>query len=169
MGQKASIVSRGNMSQKSISSSFSRTPAVKKVDKKEGEVSSEAKENPAKTKTCQDTGESSATSTQAPKPEITDGEKENCKSLANGEESSDPPLRKTAVNPFFMSKSKTGAETAETTEENEIKTKTESRTPKPKKKKKKKKKKTKRKISSSDEDNSPVKKSTKKRKGVIES
>ena len=103
------------------------------------------------------------------KPGITDGEKENCKSLANGEESSDPPLRKTAVNPFFMSKSKPGAETAETTEENEIKTKTESKTPEPKKKEESPLKKTKRKISSSDEDNSPVKKSTKKRKGVIES
>merc|ERR1712062_589167 len=100
-------------------------PEIDLVLLQQNSSSQEAKENPAKTKTCQDTGESSATSTQAPKPGITDGEKENCKSLANGEESSDPPLRKTAVNPFFMSKSKPGAET---TEENEIKTKTESRT-----------------------------------------
>merc|ERR1711953_762258 len=103
---KASIVSRGKMSQKSISSFFSKAPVNKKDEKKVAEVNSVEEENPAKTKGCEESssGESSASLT---KPDTTGGGKENSKALANveAEGSTKPPLRKTAINPFLLKKS----------------------------------------------------------------
>merc|ERR1711970_697401 len=125
---KASIVSRGKMSQKSISSFFSK-PATKKVEeKKTTNVDTEENQNPAKTKTSQD--KSSATLTKKRVGVIgsdsEDDSKENSKVLANkakdvskeptDEKNSEsevaaldsdglPPLRKTARNPAFKRKS----------------------------------------------------------------
>ena len=95
------------MSQKSISSFFSKAPVNKKAEEKAAEVSSSQEENPAKTKACEGGGESSPTLT---KPDT--GGKENSKSLANGDGSAKIPLRKTAVNPFFK-KSKGGEDEKE--------------------------------------------------------
>merc|ERR1712183_197930 len=95
-GQKASIVSRGNMSQKSISSFFSKA-ATKKTDEKKS-AKDVPEENPAKTKACQDN--SSATLTKKRVGVIDsdsdDDSKENSKVLANKakEVSKDPPAKK---------------------------------------------------------------------------
>merc|ERR1711936_481125 len=125
MGQKASIVSRGNMSQKSISSFFSKA-ASKKTDEKTSKTDV-SEENPAKTKACQDS--SSATLTKKRVGVLTsdsdEDSKENSKDLANKvtetsktspakiasepevpvlDEDGLPPLRKTARNPAFKRK-----------------------------------------------------------------
>merc|ERR1719318_1283092 len=186
----ASIVSRGNMSQKSISSFFSK-PATKKTAEKKS-AKDDVEENPAKTKTCQDS--SSATLTKKRVGVIDsdsdDDSKENSKVLANKtkepeqpvlDEDGLPPLRKTARNPAFKRKSESGNEDSkklkedkdgekeEVTAKNEvIKEEEEMEVESPVKKVGKKA--SKKQVIESDEENSPVKKpSPKKKKGVIES
>merc|ERR1711942_236770 len=127
---KASIVSRGKMSQKSISSFFSKAATKKTEEKKSAKVDTEENQNPAKTKTFQD--KSSPTLTKKRVGVIgsdsEDDSKENSKVLANKakgtttevpndekEKSTEteeaavdadglPPLRKTARNPAFKRK-----------------------------------------------------------------
>merc|ERR1712098_741529 len=129
MGQKASIVSRGKMSQKSISSFFSKAATKKTEEKKPAKVDTEENQNPAKTKTFQD--KSSPTLTKKRVGVIgsdsEDDSKENSKVLANKAKGTTdvpndekqkstepeeatvdtdglPPLRKTARNPAFKRK-----------------------------------------------------------------
>merc|ERR1719318_1546278 len=185
----ASIVSRGNMSQKSISSFFSK-PATKKTAEKKS-AKDDLEENPAKTKTCQDS--SSATLTKKRVGVIDsdsdDDSKENSKVLANKakepeqpvlDEDGLPPLRKTARNPAFKRKSESGNEDSKKLKEDKedkdgekeevaaIKEEEEMEVESPVKKGSKKA--SKKKVIESDEENSPVKKpSPIKKKGVIES
>eukprot|EP00092_Neocalanus_flemingeri_P021031 GFUD01022785.1.p1 GENE.GFUD01022785.1~~GFUD01022785.1.p1 ORF type:complete len:1006 (-),score=309.99 GFUD01022785.1:132-3149(-) len=183
------------MSQKSISSFFSKA-ATKKTDEKKS-AKDVPEENPAKTKTCQDN--SSATLSKKRVGVIDsdsdDDSKENSKVLANKakENSKDspvkkvsepehildkdglPPLRKTARNPAFKRKSQDDNEESkklkedQTEVENEVIKEEEMEVESPVKKVMKGSKK-KAVIESSDEENSPVKKaSLTKKKGVIES
>merc|ERR1712112_226845 len=82
---KASIVSRGKMSQKSISSFFYKAATKKTEEKKSAKVETEENQNPAKTKTFQD--KSSPTLTKKRVGVIgsdsEDDSKENSKVLAN--------------------------------------------------------------------------------------
>jgi len=181
------------MSQKSISSFFSKPATKKTVEKKSAKDDQE--ENPAKTKTCQDS--SSATLTKKRVGVIDsdsdDDSKENSKVLANKakepeqpvlDEDGLPPLRKTARNPAFKRKSESGNEDSKKLKEDKedkdgekdevaakkevIKEEEEMEVESPVKKGSKKA--SKKKVIESDEENSPVKKpSPKKKKGVIES
>merc|ERR1712086_504378 len=128
MGQKASIVSRGKMSQKSISSFFSK-PAAKKTEEKNS-AKDVPEENPAKTKACQDTSSATRTNKRAGviDSDSEDESKENSKVLANKDKDASstqklpeveqpaldkdglPPLRKTARNPAFKRKSESANE-----------------------------------------------------------
>merc|ERR1712106_577119 len=187
---KASIVSRGKMSQKSISSFFSK-PAAKKTEEKNS-AKDVPEENPAKTKACQDTSSATRTNKRAGviDSDSEDESKENSKVLANKDKDASstqkvpevehpaldkdglPPLRKTARNPAFKRKSESTNEDSKKLKEDkdekveelkEEKIKKES----PKVNKKQSKKKA---VIESDEESSPVKKpSPKKKKGVIES
>jgi len=178
------------MSQKSISSFFSKPATKKTVEKKSAKDDSE--ENPAKTKTCQDT--SSATLTKKRVGVIDsdsdDDSKENSKVLANKAKEPEqpaldkdglPPLRKTARNPAFKRKSESGNEDSKKLKEDKngekeevavkaevVKEEEEMEVEAPVKKGSKTKKK--KAVIESDEESSPVKKpSPKKKKGVIES
>merc|ERR1712083_79389 len=122
-------VSRGKMSQKSISSFFSKAATKKVEEKKSTNVDNEENQNPAKTKTSQD----KSSPTLAKKrvgvigSDSEDDSKENSKVLANkakdvskepiDEKKEDseaaaldadglPPLRKTVRNPAFKRRKK---------------------------------------------------------------
>merc|ERR1711892_1091870 len=184
-------VSRGKMSQKSISSFFSK-PAAKKTEEKNS-AKDVPEENPAKTKACQDTSSATRTKKRAGviDSDSEDESKENSKVLANKDKDASsttqkvpeveqpaldkdglPPLRKTARNPAFKRKSESANEDSKKLKEDkdekveEVKEeKIKKESPKVNKKQSKKKA-----VVESDEENSPVKKpSPKKKKGVIES
>jgi len=185
------------MSQKSISSFFSKA-ATKKTDEKKS-AKDVPEENPAKTKACQDN--SSATLTKKRVGVIDsdsdDDSKENSKVLANKakevskdspakkvpepeqpvlDEDGLPPLRKTARNPAFKRKSDVDNDETDSKklkedkiEEIEVKEEKE-KVVKVESSGKKVKGSKKKAVVESDEENSPVKKpSPKKKKGVIES
>merc|ERR1711972_958183 len=108
MGQKASIVSRGKMSQKSISSFFTKSVPKKLESKPEPKKDVE---NPAKTKACQD----KSSLTEGKKSGCILDAKENNKDFANKEitsvqndvssnQADSPPHKKTARNPAFKRK-----------------------------------------------------------------
>jgi len=123
------------MSQKSISSFFSKAATKKTEEKKSIKEDKEEKQNPAKTKACQDTGSATLANKRVGVigSDSEDDSKENSKVLANkakdgakeptAEKSSEsegcgldaeglPPLRKTARNPAFKRK---GEETHDAT------------------------------------------------------
>merc|ERR1711892_1119462 len=156
-------VSRGKMSQKSISSFFSK-PAAKKTEEKKS-AKDVPEENPAKTKACQDTSSATLTKKRAGviDSDSDDECKENSKVLANKDKDASsttqkvpeveqpaldkdglPPLRKTARNPAFKRKSESA---------NEESKKFKKESPKGNKKQSKKKA-----VIESDEESSPVKK-----------
>merc|ERR1711915_331205 len=105
-------VSRGNMSQKSISSFFARSVQKKPEEKK---IKDDTEENPAKTKACQDNSSSTLSAKHSGGIGTNSDEesKENSKVLANKSDTEEqtlskdgtPPLRKTARNPAFKRKS----------------------------------------------------------------
>merc|ERR1711915_342124 len=134
MGQKASIVSRGNMSQKSISSFFARSAPKKPEEKK---IKDDTEENPAKTKACQDNSSSTLSAKHSGGNGTNSDEesKENSKVLANKSDTEEqtlskdgtPPLRKTARNPAFKRKSESTCDSNKRKEEDDNKQKEESK------------------------------------------
>merc|ERR1712128_91095 len=191
MGQKASIVSRGKMSQKSISSFFSK-PAAKKTEEKKS-AKDVPEENPAKTKACQDTSSATLTKKRAGviDSDSEDECKENSKVLANKDKDASsttqkvpeveqpaldkdglPPLRKTARNPAFKRKSESANEDSKKLKEDKDEKVEEVKEEKIKKESPKvNKKQSKKKAVIESDDDSPVKKTPtgRKKKAVIES